>query len=168
MLYWHDPMVPGHRFDKPGKSPFMDMQLVPVYADEAQGPGVSVNPAMAQNLGMRTALVRKAPAASSVEAVGTVMQNERATVVVQSRVSGYVEKLFVRATLDPVAEGPAAGDDLRARMVGRIVRVPGASQGEHRSRDRVGGARTAAPAVHPGRRRRAIGCAKAWRNPGSR
>ncbi|HYT97567.1 MAG TPA: heavy metal-binding domain-containing protein, partial [Casimicrobiaceae bacterium] len=28
-LYWHDPMVPGPKFDKPGKSPFMDMQLVP-------------------------------------------------------------------------------------------------------------------------------------------
>ena len=27
VLYWHDPMVPGQRFDKPGKSPFMDMQL---------------------------------------------------------------------------------------------------------------------------------------------
>src|SRR5438045_2841729 len=33
VLYWHDPMVPGQKFDKPGKSPFMDMQLVPVYAD---------------------------------------------------------------------------------------------------------------------------------------
>ena len=30
ILYWHDPMVPGQKFDKPGKSPFMDMQLVPV------------------------------------------------------------------------------------------------------------------------------------------
>jgi multidrug efflux pump subunit AcrA (membrane-fusion protein) len=36
ILYWHDPMVPGARFDKPGKSPFMDMDLVPVY-DDAQG-----------------------------------------------------------------------------------------------------------------------------------
>src|SRR5216683_1343440 len=27
--YWYDPMVPQQRFDKPGKSPFMDMQLVP-------------------------------------------------------------------------------------------------------------------------------------------
>ena len=35
ILYWHDPMVPGQKFDKPGKSPFMDMDLVPVYADEA-------------------------------------------------------------------------------------------------------------------------------------
>ena len=33
-LYWYDPMYPQHKFDKPGKSPFMDMQLVPKYADE--------------------------------------------------------------------------------------------------------------------------------------
>ncbi len=31
VLYWHDPMVPGQRFDKPGKSPFMNMMLEPVY-----------------------------------------------------------------------------------------------------------------------------------------
>lgn len=30
ILYWHDPMVPGQRFDKPGKSPYMDMPLSPV------------------------------------------------------------------------------------------------------------------------------------------
>ena len=29
VLYWYDPMVPGQHFDEPGKSPFMDMQLVP-------------------------------------------------------------------------------------------------------------------------------------------
>ncbi|MGB4767559.1 MAG: heavy metal-binding domain-containing protein, partial [Rugosibacter sp.] len=34
VLYWYDPMVPNQRFDKPGKSPFMDMQLVPQYAEE--------------------------------------------------------------------------------------------------------------------------------------
>ena len=33
VLYYHDPMVPGNKFDKPAKSPFMDMMLVPVYAD---------------------------------------------------------------------------------------------------------------------------------------
>src|SRR5262245_27388324 len=52
ILYWHDPMVPGQKFDKPGKSPFMDMQLVPVYADEAgEGRDVRVNPTVVQNLG---------------------------------------------------------------------------------------------------------------------
>ncbi len=33
VLYWYDPMVPDKHFDQPGKSPFMDMQLVPKYAD---------------------------------------------------------------------------------------------------------------------------------------
>lgn len=37
VLYWYDPMVPATRFDKPGKSPFMDMDLVPRYADEGAG-----------------------------------------------------------------------------------------------------------------------------------
>jgi Cu(I)/Ag(I) efflux system membrane fusion protein len=105
VLYWHDPMVPGTKFDKSGKSPFMEMQLVPVYADEAAGPGVTVNPGVAQNLGIRTALVRKAELSATLDAVGVVTQNERATEVVQSRVTGYVEKLHVRAVLDPVRKG---------------------------------------------------------------
>ena len=32
VLYWYDPMVPTQRFEQPGKSPFMDMELVPKYA----------------------------------------------------------------------------------------------------------------------------------------
>ena len=59
VLYWHDPMVPSQKFDKPGKSPFMDMDLVPVYADEAQSEGgVAVSPGVQQNLGIRIAEVR--------------------------------------------------------------------------------------------------------------
>jgi Cu(I)/Ag(I) efflux system membrane fusion protein len=53
VLYWHDPMVPGPKFDKPGKSPFMDMQLVPVYADAApDGGNVAISLRTLQNLGM--------------------------------------------------------------------------------------------------------------------
>lgn len=33
VLYWYDPMVADKHFDKPGKSPFMDMQLEPKYAE---------------------------------------------------------------------------------------------------------------------------------------
>jgi len=43
-LYWYDPMMPSQRFDKPGKSPFMDMQLVPKYADDqVDGAGVKID-----------------------------------------------------------------------------------------------------------------------------
>ena len=70
VLYWHDPMVPGQRFDKPGKSPFMDMQLVPMYADSASEAGaVKISPTVQQNLGIRFAAVRRAEVASSFDAV---------------------------------------------------------------------------------------------------
>jgi Cu(I)/Ag(I) efflux system membrane fusion protein len=82
-------MVPGPRFDKPGKSPFMDMQLVPVYADEASSTGVKVSPQVQQNLGIRTATVTRSRVANTFEAVGAVQFDERLTEAVQTRVAGY-------------------------------------------------------------------------------
>jgi len=106
VLYWHDPMVPGQRFDKPGKSPFMDMQLVPVYADDDSGAaGVKVSPQLAQNLGVRTAIVEKGSLGRSMDVVGTIAFDERAVNVVQARTAGFVEQLLVRAPLDPVRKG---------------------------------------------------------------
>ncbi len=106
VLYWHDPMVPGHKFDKPGKSPFMDMQLVPVYADDADDEGkVAISPRVQQNLGIRTAEVAKGNLAPVVEAVGSVAYNERDVALVQARSNGFVERLYVRAPLDPVKKG---------------------------------------------------------------
>lgn len=106
VLYWHDPMVQGQKFDKPGKSPFMDMELVPVYADAAGDDGtVSISPRVEQNLGVRIAEVTKASMGASVKAVGNVAYNERDLAVVQARSKGYVERLFVRAALDPVKKG---------------------------------------------------------------
>jgi membrane fusion protein, copper/silver efflux system len=107
VLYWHDPMVPAQRFDKPGKSPFMDMQLVPVYADEAGAADVKVSPAVQQNLGLRTATVRRADVSSSFDAVGSVQFDERLSAVVQTRVAGYVERVDVRAPLERVRKGQA-------------------------------------------------------------
>ncbi|HEX7385388.1 MAG TPA: efflux RND transporter periplasmic adaptor subunit, partial [Burkholderiaceae bacterium] len=107
VLYWHDPMVPGTRFDKPGKSPFMDMPLVPVYADAAGGAGVPLAPALQQNLGIRTAKARRVEAAAPIDAVGTVQFDERLTVAVQTRVAGYVERLAVRAPMERVRKGQA-------------------------------------------------------------
>ncbi|REV34523.1 efflux RND transporter periplasmic adaptor subunit, partial [Mycobacterium tuberculosis] len=39
------------------------------------------------------------------EAAGSIAFNERDQAFVQARSTGYVEKLFVRATLDPVSKG---------------------------------------------------------------
>ena len=106
VLYWYDPMYPQQKFDKPGKSPFMDMQLVPKYADEGGDEGtVSISPRVVQNLGVRTAEARPGSLAPKLTAVGSIEYNERAVVLVQPRANGFVEKLHVRAPLDPVREG---------------------------------------------------------------
>lgn len=105
VLYWHDPMVPGTKFDKPGKSPFMDMDLVPVYADSAPDHEVSISPNVAQNLGVRIGKVERREFAPSLSAVGSVAFDERRIEVVQSRVSGTISRLYVKAPLEHVKRG---------------------------------------------------------------
>jgi Cu(I)/Ag(I) efflux system membrane fusion protein len=111
ILYYHDPMVPGNKFDKPAKSPFMNMMLVPVYADGGTDQGtVTVSPRIQQNLGVRTAEVTEATLTSQFSAVGSIAFNEREQTVIQARASGFVERLNVRATLDKVSKGQALAE----------------------------------------------------------
>ena len=112
VLYWHDPMMPNQKFDKPGKSPFMDMQLVPVFA-EGGGTGagtLAIDPRVQQNLGVRTAEVRPGTIDMAFEAVGSTAYNDRDVALVQARSNGFVERLFVRAPLDPVRKGQALAE----------------------------------------------------------
>ncbi len=106
VLYWYDPMVPTQKFDKPGKSPFMDMQLVPRYADEgdAQG-GVAVSAAAQQSLGLRTAVAETRALQPRVDVVGTVGLNERDVTIVQARAAGFVERVMPHAPGDVLAAG---------------------------------------------------------------
>jgi Cu(I)/Ag(I) efflux system membrane fusion protein len=111
VLYWHDPMVPAQKFDKPGKSPFMDMMLVPVYADAGTDENhISVSPRVQQNLGLRTAEVVHGSMTPRVGAVGNIAFDEREQAIVQARATGYVERLYVRATLDHVGKGQPLAD----------------------------------------------------------
>ena len=110
-LYWHDPMLPQQHFDQPGKSPFMEMQLLPVYADnDAAAGGVRINPRVQQNLGLRTASVVTGALSRTLEAPGTVSFNERELRVLEARAAGFVERLHVRATLDRVRRGEVLAD----------------------------------------------------------
>lgn len=107
ILYYHDPMVPGKNFDAPGKSPFMDMMLVPAYAgsEGADGSSVTVSSRIQQNIGLRTALATEGVLTPEVSAVGVIAWNERDQATIQARAMGFVEKLHVRATLDRVQRG---------------------------------------------------------------
>ena len=110
VLYWHDPMVPSARFDKPGKSPFMDMDLVPVYANEEGAAAVTVSPVVSQNLGIRIGTVERMVLQPKLPAVGSVAFDEARLEVVQARVEGYVTRLRVKAPLERVRRGQPLAD----------------------------------------------------------
>ena len=106
--YWYDPMVPNQKFDKPGKSPFMDMQLEPKYANESSSgeeSGIAISSQTAQNLGIRLEKVSSKSFGESFSAVGRIEPDQRRFYAVQTRTPGFVERLSVRAVGDPVYKG---------------------------------------------------------------
>lgn len=106
VLYWYDPMVPNQHFDKPGKSPFMDMALVPMYDDNTATPGtVKIDPATIQNMGVRTAPVTQGDFSRHIDTAGYINPDEHRIQVVQTRAAGWVERLNVSAVNDPVKRG---------------------------------------------------------------
>ncbi len=106
VLYWYDPMVPTQKFDKPGKSPFMDMELVPKYADDGgDAATVKIDPGVAQNLGVRLATVTRATLDTDVMATGIVDFNERDIAIVQARSGGFVERVANLAPNDVIQSG---------------------------------------------------------------
>jgi multidrug efflux pump subunit AcrA (membrane-fusion protein) len=75
VLYWYDPMVPDQHFDHPGKSPFMDMQLVPKYADaDNAAAGVRIAPDVAQNLAIRLARAEQGHLSETLTLAAAVIQ----------------------------------------------------------------------------------------------
>lgn len=109
VLFWYDPMYPNTRFDKPGKSPFMDMDLVPKYADEesasATAPGVRIDPTQTQNLGVKTEAVRRGPLTFAQMFPANVSYNEYQFVIMQARAAGFVEKVWPLTVGDKVKKG---------------------------------------------------------------
>ncbi len=81
VLYWTDPMVPGFKSDKPGKSPFMDMEMVPVYADDAGATTVSVRPEIIQSLGVRTHTVVRSSRGITIPSEALIRTGTRNAVV---------------------------------------------------------------------------------------
>lgn len=119
VLYWYDPMKPGQHFDQPGKSPFMDMELLPKYADEAAATtGIAIDPTLRQNLGLAFATVERGMLADDLRAVGTLVFDPRAVAIVQARANGFVERVYDHAPGDVLAAGAPLADLLIPEWVG--------------------------------------------------
>jgi membrane fusion protein, copper/silver efflux system len=120
-LYWYDPMKPDQHFDKPGKSPFMDMELVPKYPDEvgeSGAGGLKIDPAIVQNLGIRFARVERGALPQTLDAVGTVGFNQRDIAIIQARSNGFVTRVYARAPGDVIAQGAPIVDLLVPEWAG--------------------------------------------------
>jgi len=109
IAYWVAPMDPNYRRDEPGKSP-MGMDLIPVYEDEAggggaQGPSLRIDPAVVNNIGVKTQVVTREDMARQIETVGAVMIDEEARSDIHVRAEGWVEKLHVEAAGEKVEQG---------------------------------------------------------------
>jgi len=114
VLYWYDPMKPEVHFDKPGKSPFMNMDLLPRYAEDQAAEGPALPPGFSvvriplerrQEIGVTTARVERRRIAGAVETNGVVAEDEGRVHAVNARFSGYIEKLYVDRTGQPVRKG---------------------------------------------------------------
>ena len=106
VAYWVAPMDKNYRRNEPGKSP-MGMDLVPVYADAAppEDDVVAIDPAVVQNLGVRSVAAERGVLQRRIETVGYVQYDENTMQHVHTRVEGWIESLSVQAAGDPVAKG---------------------------------------------------------------
>jgi Cu(I)/Ag(I) efflux system membrane fusion protein len=133
ILYYYDPMFPQQKFEKPGKSPFMDMELEPKYADgggDDAAPGVSVDPSAMQNLGIRVVAAETGSLAATINVTGSIDFNARDVAIVQARSGGFVERVYRRAPGDIIGAGAPLAD----------VQLPewGGAQTEYLSVKRLG------------------------------
>jgi Cu(I)/Ag(I) efflux system membrane fusion protein len=105
-LYWVAPMDPNFKRDKPGKSP-MGMDLIPVYeTDKSEdSPGmVEIDPVVENNIGVRTARVKRIPASLDLNMLGRVEYAQDLITHIHPRISGWVERLYVSAKGDFVTQ----------------------------------------------------------------
>ncbi|MDD5004366.1 MAG: efflux RND transporter periplasmic adaptor subunit, partial [Acidithiobacillus sp.] len=107
ILYWAAPMDPKIHSNHPMKDS-MGMAYIPVYASSPNAKkesGLSIDPRLAQNLGVRLVAVQRRQMGHAIHTVGTVAVDENRVYSVTPRFSGWVTRLHVRAVGDPVQRG---------------------------------------------------------------
>ena len=105
--YWISPMDPGYVSDKPGKAP-CGMDMIPVYETEggAQAEGtIAVDANTLQSMGVRTAKAEVRQLSRAIRAVGIINYDETKLTVVNTKVNGWVDRLYVKITGEPIRRG---------------------------------------------------------------
>lgn len=101
---WRSPMDPTYVRDAPGKD-YMGHDLVPVTEDGSGGGEISIDPVTAQNMGVRTEPVVRRKLAKTIRTVGLLTYAEGRQFSINSKIDGWIEKLFVNQEGQMVAKG---------------------------------------------------------------
>jgi RND family efflux transporter MFP subunit len=113
LLYYRNPMGLADTSPAPKKDP-MGMDYIPVYEgedDDAAGPAsanqIKISTDKIQKLGVKTEAASLKSLGKVVRAAGRIEPDERRVHVIAPKFEGYVERLHVSATGQPVAKGQA-------------------------------------------------------------
>jgi Cu(I)/Ag(I) efflux system membrane fusion protein len=111
LLYYRNPMGLADTSPTPKKDP-MGMDYIPVYEGEADDDGeagapnqIRISAAKVQKLGVRTEPASLRTLDRTVRAAGRVEPDERRLYTIAPKFEGYVERLHVNATGQPVSRG---------------------------------------------------------------
>ncbi len=102
ILYYRNPMNPTITSDHPMKDE-MGMDYVPIY--EEGGVQVQISPTVVQNMGVRTALVKRGTMWRRIDTVGYVDFDEELLSHVHLRTDGWIEQLTTKSEGEPVKRG---------------------------------------------------------------
>ncbi|HSH13573.1 MAG TPA: efflux RND transporter periplasmic adaptor subunit, partial [Desulfurivibrionaceae bacterium] len=91
--------------DEPGNCPICGMTLTPLKPAGEETNQIVIDPVTIQNMGVRTAPVQRRSLTRTIRTVGLVAYDEPRQYSVNSKVEGWVEKLHVNATGQPVRKG---------------------------------------------------------------
>ncbi|MFY9725024.1 MAG: efflux RND transporter periplasmic adaptor subunit [Bryobacteraceae bacterium] len=110
VLYWVDPMHPWYKSDKPGTAPDCGMKLVPMYAGEqlpnqTAANAVQVSPEKQQLIGVEYGTAEYETATDTIRAAARVTLDETRIVKVQTRLEGWIDRVFADFTGMHVKKG---------------------------------------------------------------
>jgi RND family efflux transporter MFP subunit len=111
-LYWVDPMHPWYKSDKPGIAPDCGMKLVPVYAGDqlpnhTASNAVAVSAEKQQLIGVEYGTAEYETTADTIRAAARVTMDETKIVKVQTRLEGWIDRVFADFTGKYVKKGDA-------------------------------------------------------------
>ncbi len=106
--YWAAPMDPKYIRNEPGKSP-MGMDLIPVYEEEEDekmpASTIRIDPGTEQNMGVRIKPVVRKSLSKTTRAFGNITYDETRMYTVTTKISGWIEKLYVNFEGEKVQKG---------------------------------------------------------------